>query len=252
MRNDIITNTLNIPIKENGNMRVYVAKPDRPGKFPLVLIGMEIYGVNDNIKDVANRVAGLGYVAVAMDFYHRTSPGVVFSSAEREKALELVFQLRRDEVIYDIRTAIDFFKKRNEITEKVGFLGISIGGHLAYLAAARLPITATVVLYGTLLTNPDVTLGQPEPTVQLTAEIAKRNGKILFFVGSLDHMVTPDQVEHIRAELEETNTVHEVIVYPGAKHRFFNDSLPEFYDRAASNDAWSKIVRFFNRELVSK
>jgi carboxymethylenebutenolidase len=160
--------------------------------------------------------------------------------------------LRRDEVIEDIRTAINFFRKRNEITEKVGFLGISIGGHLAYLAAAKLPIAATVVLYGTLLTNPDVTLGQPEPTVQLTAEIAKRNGKILFFVGSLDHMVTPDQVERIKAALEKTNTEHEVIVYPGVKHRFFNDSLPESYDHAASNDAWNRAVRFFNRELVSK
>jgi carboxymethylenebutenolidase len=250
MKKDIVTQTLHIPVNTSGRMRAYSAKPAQPGKFPLIFVGMEIYGINDNIKDITRRVARLGYLAVAIDFYHRSMPGRVFTAAERDKALALVYKLKRDEVIADIRSAMDFFKTNGKVTDDVGFLGISIGGHFAYLAAAKVPIAATVIFYGTLLTTPDVPLGQPEATINLTGEIAKHNGKILFFVGSLDHIVKPDQVEDIKAKLKETDTDHEVIVYPGAKHRFFNDRLPQFYDREASDDAWEKTVRFFKAALA--
>ena len=92
-------------------------------------------------------------------------------------------QLKRSEVVQDVKNAIDFLRLRKDVTGKIGFLGFSIGGHIGYLAVTQLYIHATACFYAGWLTNTDIGLSRPEPTITLTDVIAKHNGHIVYFVG---------------------------------------------------------------------
>ena len=86
-------------------MSAYLARPNDSNQYPSVIVGMEIFGVNFHIKEITNQVARLGYVAIAPDFYHRTEPGIelAFDQTDRIRGMELMRQLKRTEVLKDIR-----------------------------------------------------------------------------------------------------------------------------------------------------
>lgn len=232
-------------------MQAYIAYPISKGKFPAVIIGMEIFGITDHIKEITNNMAALGYVAIALDFYHRTAPGtdLPYNQQGRTKGLELMHQLKRSEVLLDVKSSIDFLRSRPDVTGKIGFLGFSIGGHIAYLAATQLDIKATACFYAGWLTNTDIALSQPEPTITLTAGIAKNDGYIVYFVGDQDSLVTEDQLKTMEAALGSTKTKFEFVVYPDTKHGFFCDQRPETFNKYARDDAWRRVQELFAKEL---
>ena len=117
-------------------------------------------------------------------------------------------------------------------------IGFSAGGHLSYLAACELPISQTAVLYGGWLTETDIPMSQPSPTLDLTAGI---RGRILYLVGADDALIDAGQRGQIRDALEDAGTDHEFITYPGAEHAFFWPGTPSF-SRSARDDAWSRIL----------
>lgn len=238
---------------DNGqsSMEAYLAYPSASGQYPAVIIGMEIFGITDHIQDITNRVAKLGYVAIALDFYHRTEAGVnlPYNQEGRTKGLELMHKLKRSEVVQDVKNAIDFLCSRKDVTGKIGFLGFSIGGHIGYLAATQLDINATACFYAGWLTNTDIELSRPEPTITLTDGISKHNGRIVYFVGDQDSLVTAEQLKTMGKALETANVKHEIIIYPGTKHGFFCDQRIETFNESSRNDAWERVRALFASEL---
>jgi carboxymethylenebutenolidase len=117
-------------------------------------------------------------------------------------------------------------------------IGFSAGGHLSYLAACRLPISRTVVLYGGWLPTTDIPMSQPSPTLDLTPGIS---GRILYLVGEDDTLIDAEQRGQIGAALQSAGTEHELVSYPGTGHAFFWPDTPAF-SRAARDDAWSRIL----------
>ena len=117
-------------------------------------------------------------------------------------------------------------------------VGFSAGGHLSYLAACRLPIEATAVLYGGWLPSTDIPLSQPTATLELTAGIT---GQMLYLVGDRDALIDADQRGQIRDALEAADIDHELVSYPGAEHAFFWPGTPAF-SQAARDDAWARIL----------
>lgn len=239
-------------------MGAYLARPATPGSYPGVVVGMEIFGVTAHIRDITERVASLGYVVVAPDFYHRAAPGVELprDADGRAEGLELMWRLTRDEALADVRAAmahlralhLDADEVPNETT-KIGMVGFSLGGHIAYLAATQLDLTATAVFYGGWIPTRDVPLSQPDPTLYLTTGIASRDGYLLFFVGGQDRLIPPEQRRQIEDALLAEGVRHEIVVYPDAPHGFFCDRADTF-DRIAADDSWRRVRELFDRELV--
>jgi carboxymethylenebutenolidase len=232
---------------DGASMGGYLARPDDGETRPGVIVFMEIFGINSHIRDVVERVAKEGYVALAPDFFHRTGPGVEYGYDDEgmQKGMALLGQLKADEMIADARAAYDFLAARSDVSGKIGAIGFCIGGHMTYLTACTVPVKAAASFYGGGVAAPQGP-GGGASTVSRTPGI---QGKILCLFGQEDGMIPQDQVRTIREALEAAGTDHEVVVYPGADHGFFCDQRAT-YQEAAAKDAWERVKALFAEELA--
>ena len=114
---EITTERVSIPVPGGGAMPAYLARPAQPagagragdGPYPAVIVWMEIFGVNSHIRDVTERVAREGYVAVAPNFFHRTNPtiDVGYDDAGRTAGIQEMGKLDTDQMIADAQAAVD-------------------------------------------------------------------------------------------------------------------------------------------------
>lgn len=225
----------------------YLARPADGTARPGVLVFMEIFGVNSHIRDVTERVAREGYVALAPDFFHRTGPGVEYGYDQTgfTEGIKLLGALKADEVVADARAALSFLKRQNFVKgDKLGAMGFCIGGHVTYLTACETEVKAAASFYGGGIAK-DQGLGGAASTVGRTNKIS---GKILCLFGEKDPLIPPAEIEAIQAELKKQNIRNEVVVYPGADHGFFCDQRGT-YEKNAAEDAWIKVKRLFAEEL---
>lgn len=228
-------------------MGAYLAKPEGEGKWPGVLVFQEIFGINHHIRSVTDRVAAEGYVALAPDIFHRTSPGIElgYDPAGLAKGIDLMGKTKASEVMADASAALETLKVRRDVGGKgIGAMGFCFGGHVTYLAACELPVAAAASFYGG-----GIAVGAPgnesPPTVERTAKI---KGRVLCLFGEKDGYIPPEQVEKIRKALETSKVRHEVVVYPGVGHGFFCDERAD-YDKKSAEDAWRKVKALFTEEL---
>ncbi|MFB9442846.1 dienelactone hydrolase family protein [Dactylosporangium vinaceum] len=223
-------------------MQMYVARPGGAGPHPGVVVLHQLFGVDGSVRRCVDRLAAAGFVAVAPDLYHRAEDGVELpqDAQGRRRGFALMEGLTRDGVVEDVRECLELLRAEGVAGEKAGLLGVSLGGHAAFVAAARLGVAATVVLYPGWLTGTEIPLSRPEPTLTLAPEIS---GELLFLVGDRDHVVPAEDIVQVRAALGDR---HEVIVYPDTPHAFFLDA-----DSAAARDAWERIQKFFAASIAS-
>lgn len=225
----------------------YLTRPADSTARPAVVIFMEIFGINSHIRDVTERVAREGYVALAPDFFHRTGPGIEYEYDEKgmTEGIKLLGMLKADEMIADAQAALSFLKRQAGVEgTKVGAMGFCIGGHMTYLTACETDVKAAASFYGGGIAA-DKGLGGGPSTLSRTHKI---RGRILCLFGGKDAHIPLSQVDAIRAELEKNNIRHEVVVYPQADHGFFCDQRGS-YEKAAADDAWAKVKKLFAEEL---
>lgn len=248
----IVTEDVGIPVDEADFpvMNAYTARPDAPGAWPVVLVGFEMFGITPYIRRTADRLAGMGYLAVVPDFYHRTAPGFagVADDEGRAAGFALLQRLARDEVRRDVEAVLAHMAKRPEAGAKSGMMGVSLGGHLAYFAATQTALTATAVVYPGWLDVTGTALGKPDPLLTLTPGIAEHGGRLLYLMGADDHVVTPDQNRLAAEALTAAGVPHEVVVYPNAPHGFLADERDTFRQDLA-DDTWQRIAGLFAKEL---
>ncbi|HEX4461460.1 MAG TPA: dienelactone hydrolase family protein [Polyangia bacterium] len=229
-------------------MPTFLALPAASTPRPVVLVFEEVFGVNVHIRDVCQRLAREGYVAIAPDYHHRAwKPGTQlgYSAEDMKVGMALIPKLSVEGLNADIGATIDYVKTRKEAdATKLGAIGFCIGGHIAYYAAATQPITVTASFYGggTAVFGP----GGSKPTVERTGDI---EGRITCFFGADDPMITADQRDKIRAALQAHDIEHEIVVYPGATHGFFCDQRGS-YNPTAAADAWERVKKLFAEELA--
>jgi carboxymethylenebutenolidase len=243
----ITTERVQIPVAGAAKpMGGHLARPDTGGPHPGVLVFMEIFGINSHIRDVARRVAGEGYVALAPDYFHRTAPGIElgYDEAGFARGMELLNALDADEMIADARAALEALRARPDTTDKTGAIGFCIGGHMTYLTACETDVDAAASFYGGGIAAAQGMGGKPS-TIGRTPKIG---GRILCLFGAKDGFIPSEQVDAIRAALADAGTNHEVVVYPGADHGFFCDQRGT-YQQEAADDAWRRVKALFASEL---
>lgn len=242
---DITTERVSIPVG-TGSMKAYLARPTGTGPWPGVIVWMEIFGVNSHIRDVTERVAREGYVALAPNFFHRTAPDIEvgYDEAGMAAGIAEMGKLHADQMIADAKAALAWLRARPDTTQKVGVMGFCIGGHMAYLTAAETDVAAAASFYGGGIAAAQGPGGQPSP-IQRTNEI---KGRILCLFGGKDAMIPGAQVDAIRSALQEHSIRHEIVVYDGADHGFFCDQRATHH-AASAKDAWERVKRLFAEEL---
>lgn len=239
-----------VPVENQASMSAYVARPADTETHAAVIIGMELFGVTQHIREITDRVAALGYLAIAPDFYHRSESDVELSYDQngRSRGFELLHQLGRADALQDVSATMQYLRQRPDCQDQIGFIGFSVGGHIAYLAATQLDLSASIIFYAGWLDNTEIEMSQPEPTLTLTHGIAKTGARILYFVGEDDFLISADQREAIARTLNEAKVSNELIVYPGVGHGFFCNERDSF-DPEASNDAWLRTCALLESAL---
>lgn len=243
---EIKTEKVEIPVGDAA-MAGYLARPAEGGPYPAVLVWMEIFGINSHIRDVTERVAREGYVALAPDFFHRTHPGLDlgYTDEDMQKGFEPYGQLHADSMLADARAAIAWLRARDDVRgDRLGAMGFCVGGHMTYLCACETDIAAAASFYGGGIAAPEG-FGGAESTLARTPKI---RGRILCLLGDNDDYIPADHVEAIEHALEKAEIRHDVEVYPGVGHGFFCDQR-ESYDEKSAADAWAKTKALFAEEL---
>ena len=198
---------------------------------PAVIVLQEWWGLEPHIKEVADRFAGEGYVALAPDLYH----GALVD--EPDEARKLAMELDHPRAIREIESAGQYLLSRDDVQGNgVGIIGFCMGGGLVLKVAAQTKIpSAAVVFYGR---NPD--------PIEQVGEI---DCPLLGIYGEDDQGIPVSEVERLRTALERSGKSDFALhVYPGAGHAFFNDRRAAYHPEA-STDAWAKVLGLFRERL---
>ena len=208
-----------------GTAEGYLAKP-AAAKAPAVIVIQEWWGLNDNIKQIADRFAGEGFAALAPDLYRGKL------TAEPDEAQKLMMSFNMQQAAKDMAGAYDFLKGHESCTGKIGCVGFCMGGGLSLTLATIRPIDACVVYYG--VAEPDV---------------SKLKGPVLMHFAQNDNWASPEAGKRIAERIREAGQQADLQVYPGTEHAFFNDSRPEVYNEAATRQSWDRTLAFYRQHL---
>jgi carboxymethylenebutenolidase len=189
----------------------------------------EWWGLVENIKNIADRFAATGYVALAPDLYHGEA------TKSPDEAGKLMMALRIDEAEKDLRGAADYLLTQSA-GGKLGIVGFCMGGQLALYAASRNEsIHACVDFYGI------------HPNVK--PDYARIRAAVLGLFAEKDAYVPPEAVRKLEADLKKAGVETDFTIYPDVDHGFFNDTRKEVHDVAAAADAWARVLTFFGKHL---
>ena len=216
-----------------GTAQGYLSLPES-GRGPGVVVIQEWWGLVPHIKDVADRFAAAGFVALAPDLYH----GDVARSPDEAGKMMMALNIAQTEK--DLRGAVEYLVN-HEATEGggVGTVGFCMGGALSLYAASKNErVGACVVFYGV---HPKV-----EP------DFDNLRAPVLGLFAEKDSFVTPEVVRQLEERVRAHGKAIETHIYPGTDHAFFNDTRPEVYDAEAAADAWRRTVEFFREHLGSR
>lgn len=232
----------------NGTLHIdaYLAMPVGKTSFPAIVVLQEIFGVNEHIRDVTQRFAKEGYVAIAPALYQRKAPGFEtgYTAEDVKIGKEYKAQTQADELLSDIQAAINYLVAQTPTkADAIGCIGFCFGGHVAYLAATLPDIKATASFYGAGIAT--MTPGGGKPTITRTQDI---KGTVYLFFGMEDASIPAEEVEQIEAELNQHQILYRIFRYEGADHGFFCDQRAS-YNPTAANDAWEQVKKLFKQEL---
>jgi carboxymethylenebutenolidase len=242
---DIQTTTIHVSSGEI-DIPAYLAHPIAANGLPVIIVIQEVFGVNEHIREVTERIAQEGYIAIAPHIYHRQAPGfeVGYSEADLELGRKYKNGTKATELLQDIEGAIAYGKTHFEnVPDQVGCIGFCFGGHVAYLAATLPDVAATASFYGAGICQ--FSPGGGEPTLQKTPEI---RGTLYGFFGLQDPLISVAEVDEIEQRLMNSGVDHRIFRYPQASHGFFCDRRSS-YDAASANDAWEQTKALFNEQL---
>ena len=213
-----------------GSTSGYLAIPQR-GTGPGVIVIQEWWGLVDHIKDVCDRFAGEGYVALAPDLYHGET------TKSPDEAGKLMMALHIDEAEKELRGAINFLLEHEATTgDKVGTIGFCMGGALSlYAASKNSQVGACIVFYGI------------HPNVK--PDLANLQAPVLGIYAERDGFVPPESVRELERQLKELGKSVEVHIYPDTDHAFFNDQRADVYNAKAAEDAWRRVIQFCAKHL---
>jgi carboxymethylenebutenolidase len=214
-------------------LRGYLAYPTAAGKtrLPGVVMIHEWWGLNDNIRAAARRLAGEGYTVLAVDLYGGKSATTPDSAQQLAQSVGA----NPDAALANIHAANTYLRSIRH-ARKVATIGWCFGGTWSLRAALLDPehVDAAVVYYG-------------EPDLDLT-HLSQLRAPLLGFYGGADQGIPVEKVRGMQDILDSLGKRVTIKIYPGAKHAFANPSGPS-YEPAAANDAWQLTTEFLARNL---
>jgi carboxymethylenebutenolidase len=215
----------------------YVARPKAKGRHATIIVVNEIFGIHDYIKDICRRLATLGYVAVAPDFFYRAGVNLP-ALTDRAEIFKVVAQATPDQVDGDVHATTDWIKAQSfAAPRKTGITGFCWGGAVVWRSAMVDPdIKAGVAWYGQL-----------KPLIARAGELKV---PVLGLYGGLDQGIPAVDRDAMLAALKAAGkTGSDIRVYPDAQHGFHADYRAS-YNEADAKDGWARMLAHFKANGV--
>jgi carboxymethylenebutenolidase len=240
---EIQSNMLQYPSQDGTLIKAYYARPVASGRYPGVIVIMEAFGLNDHIKDIAERFAEHGYLAVAPDMYTREgSP----DPNNMDAVLKTMFAVPDPQAMADLNGAIAYLKGQADANGKVGAIGFCSGGRYAFMLACNSHnLDAAVKSAGGFLIQEEHTAQRPVSPIEM---IPNMSCPLLGLFGEEDANPSPEHAARVKAELDKHGKAYEFVMYRNAGHAFFADYRPSYRARAAQ-DMWHRVLMFYDTYL---
>ena len=225
---------------------IYAARPASAGKYPVVIVIPEIWGMHEYIKDVVRRFARRGFLAVTFEPYART--GGVLHIEDFQALLKVVNAVPDAQVMADLDAIVATAKKLPEArADRIGVTGFCRGGLYTFLFAAQNPdVKAAVPWYGQI--KPAKTAGvRAAGPLDVAAQI---QAPLLGLYGEADQGIPVADVKEMESALKAAGKTAEFVIYPDAPHAFHADYRPSYRENAAK-DAWARCLAWFKKYLAA-
>jgi carboxymethylenebutenolidase len=201
-------------------------------KLPAVVMIHEWWGLNDNIKEMADELAGEGYVVLGADLYN----GEVATDPNRARELSSSVGENPQQAITNLQSAVQYLASLPNVnSSRIAGLGWCFGGGQSLqlaLNSEQHPLAATVIYYGNLVND--------------TSELSKIKWPVLGIFGDQDNSIPVDSVRAFGRGLNETGVTNEIYIYPGVGHAFANPSGDNYAPQETA-DAWQKTLTFLDK-----
>jgi carboxymethylenebutenolidase len=226
----------NVEFAANGGTASgYLAEPEGGDRAPALVVLQEWWGVDDHIRDVCDRFAGEGFLALAPDLYHGET------TEQPDEAQQKMMALNMEEAEKEMKGAVTFLLEHDRSNGQVGSVGFCLGGGLSVWAATANENVGAVSTFYYVMPH-----GKPD--------FSSLNGTpIQGHFGTEDDFVSVDDAKALEAELNEAGAEAAFEFYEGAGHAFFGDhNRLGTYDSEHAGSAWNKTVDFFKRHLAKE
>jgi carboxymethylenebutenolidase len=230
--------------RDGDTIRGYAASPSGAAPFPGLILIPDVRGLYEHYRDVARRFAAAGLLTLAIDLYSR-------EGAPNLPDMDAVFRWMRElpdpRVLDDLGGAVRYLAGRPDVrADRIGITGFCMGGQYALMAACSVDGIAVCVSWYGMLRYAERTAAKPASPLELASDL---RCPYLGLFGAEDGIIPLADVDELRSVLERARKTHEIRVYPGAGHAFFNDTRPDAYRPAAAADAWPRALAFLHQHL---
>jgi carboxymethylenebutenolidase len=244
----MLEQTLDIAGKD-GAMETFICRPER-GSHPAVVFLMDAPGIREELRDMARRLASVGYCVLLPNLYYRAGRATIYGpevlvhgSAEHQRMRAVRTKMSIPPVMDDVAAMLAFLDAADGVKRgPVGVHGYCMSGPYALAAAARYPdrVAAAASFYGTWLVSDAV----ESPHLSF----AKVKGELYIACAEIDELAPLAMVAELRTLFEQAGSPGELEIYPGVHHGF---AFPQrkIYDKAAAERHWERLIGLYRRRL---
>jgi carboxymethylenebutenolidase len=224
---------LELAVADGTRMTAYVARPEGGGPHPGLLIFQEAFGVNHHIRNVSERFAAEGYVAIAPELFHRTAPpGFEVTYTDFPAVKSHMQAVTTETAEADVRSAYEWLRSNAQVkTSEISSVGFCMGGRVSFLANSVVPLRAAVSFYG----------GGIAP--RLLDRASRLHAPSLLIWGGLDKHITPEHRKAVTEALSALQKIYVNVEFSRADHGFFCDERAP-YEPHSARQAWALTLEF--------
>jgi carboxymethylenebutenolidase len=237
----ISTEFVTLSADDGSSMRAYVARPEGAPRAGLIVF-QEIFGVNSHIRDVTERFAREGYLAIAPELFHRSGPGFESGYTDIMPGVGHMQQMTDAGLAADIRAAFDWLQgSTSEKKIRTAAVGFCMGGRAATVAAMTVPLACAVSYYGGGIAPSPFGPGILDRLKDLQAPV-------MFYWGGLDGMIKPESVKMVADAMRAANKPFSSVEFSHADHGFFCDERASHNVNAAT-ESWPLTLAYLKNHV---
>jgi carboxymethylenebutenolidase len=235
---------------KDGGIDTFICHPERRGPWPAIIFYMDAPGIREELRDMARRLATVGYYVLLPNLYYRAgakslidTSALTEGSPERKRMFDLMQSLSNALIAEDTEHLLAFIDRQREVRRgPIGCAGYCMSGRFVFTVAGRFPdrFAAAASIYGVgLMTD------QPDSPHLLARDI---KAELYFACAETDRYAPLPMIGALKSELERAGTNFEIELYPGTEHGF---AFPQryCYNKPAAETHWERLFDLFGRRL---